>query len=51
MYELALNPDIQEKLYNELEAARDDDGEFTYDGLNNLEYLDQILSGVDFNLT
>ncbi|KAK5643741.1 hypothetical protein RI129_007586 [Pyrocoelia pectoralis] len=45
IYELALNPDIQEKLRKEvddtLEAAN---GEFTYDNLMGMKYLDMVVS-------
>ena len=32
-YELALNPDIQQKLYDEINGAIDSDGEISYDAL------------------
>ncbi|RZF44805.1 hypothetical protein LSTR_LSTR000757 [Laodelphax striatellus] len=41
LYELASHPEIQEKLYRELEAASAD---LSYDVLLNLPYLDMILS-------
>ncbi|CAG7825767.1 unnamed protein product [Allacma fusca] len=45
VYELGINPDIQEKLYEEVKAAADEnDGEFSYDIINSLEYLDMFIS-------
>ncbi|CAG7640967.1 unnamed protein product [Allacma fusca] len=45
VYELGVNPDIQEKLYQEVKAGVDENGgEFSYDIVNNLEYLDMIIS-------
>ncbi|CAG7729180.1 unnamed protein product [Allacma fusca] len=45
LYELGVNPDIQEKLYHEVKAAVDENGgEFSYDIVNNLEYLDMVIS-------
>ncbi|CAG2183396.1 unnamed protein product, partial [Oppiella nova] len=43
-YELALNPDIQQKLYDEINGAIDSDGEIPYDVLTRLPYLDAVLS-------
>ncbi|CAG2118439.1 unnamed protein product, partial [Medioppia subpectinata] len=44
MYELALQPRLQERLYAELKAAMDADGEIDYDTLQALTYLDQVVS-------
>lgn len=43
-YELALNPEPQEKLYNEIMAAIDTDGEIDYELLSSLPYLDSVIS-------
>jgi cytochrome P450 len=40
-YELALNPDMQDKLAEELQNA----GELTYENVHELEYLDMVISG------
>ena len=44
MYLLALNPEIQEKLYQELKSESDSNGEIPYDKLSKLQYLDAVLS-------
>ncbi|CAG7833966.1 unnamed protein product [Allacma fusca] len=45
VYELAINPEIQERLYQEVKAAADKNGgEFSYDILNSLEYLHMVVS-------
>jgi len=44
MYELALNPDIQERLYEEIESEIDSDGEISYDKLAKLSFLDSVVS-------
>ncbi|CAG7717309.1 unnamed protein product [Allacma fusca] len=45
LHELGINPDIQEKLYEEVKAAVDENnGEFNYDIINSLEYLDMVIS-------
>ncbi|CAG7725542.1 unnamed protein product, partial [Allacma fusca] len=44
LYELAINPDVQEKLYQEVkEAVENNNGEFSYDVINKLEYLDCVI--------
>ncbi|XP_054157216.1 cytochrome P450 3A56-like [Oppia nitens] len=43
-YELAFNKEIQEKLYNEVSAIVDSDGEFKYEELQTLPYLDAVIS-------
>ncbi|CAG2174488.1 unnamed protein product, partial [Oppiella nova] len=43
-YELALNPSVQQKLYDEINGAIDSDGEIPYDVLTRLPYLDAVLS-------
>ncbi|CAG7724014.1 unnamed protein product, partial [Allacma fusca] len=47
VYELSINPEIQERLYQEVKAAADKNrGEFSYDILNCLEYLHLIVSEI-----
>src|SRR5690349_509478 len=44
MYELAVNPDIQEKLRDEINAAADDDGKLNYDALLGSKYLEMVMN-------
>lgn len=45
MYELALNEDVQDKLRDEItEVLSKYDGEFTYDGMLEMKYLDMVLN-------
>jgi len=45
VYELALNPEIQDTLAEEVaNSLRKDDGKFLYDSINHLEYLDKVVS-------
>nr|XP_034830988.1 cytochrome P450 9e2-like [Maniola hyperantus] len=43
VHELALNPDVQEKLYQEIRSFKEKHGELTYDNLTALKYLDCVL--------
>jgi cytochrome P450 len=43
-YELALNPECQEKLYEEINSAIDSNGEISYEVLAKLPYLDSVIS-------
>jgi cytochrome P450 len=43
-YELALNPECQEKLYEEINSAIDSNGEISYEALATLPYLDSVIS-------
>ena len=43
-YDLALNPDIQQKLYEEILTAVEINGNFNYDLLTKLPYLDAVVS-------
>ena len=46
LYELAKNPDIQERVRNEIDAVlQKHDGNITYEAISNMEYLDKVLSG------
>lgn len=43
LYELALNPDIQQRLRDEIKSEIEaNDGKLTYDMLTDLKYLDQV---------
>lgn len=45
-YELAINPDIQQKLYLEIQAMEDElDGKtVSYEKIQGMKYLDQVVS-------
>ncbi|KAK9885354.1 hypothetical protein WA026_010851 [Henosepilachna vigintioctopunctata] len=43
-YELAVNPDIQKRLYEEVSQFRSKNDKLTYEGLGSLTYLDMVLS-------
>ncbi|KAF5272084.1 hypothetical protein FQA39_LY01167 [Lamprigera yunnana] len=44
-YELVVNPDIQNRLRNEIETAlKSCDGEMTYEVISNMKYLDMVVS-------
>jgi hypothetical protein len=46
VYELALCPHVQEKLAKEVQKARQaGGGKFTYENINQLEYLDKVING------
>lgn len=46
LYELALNPDIQNKTREEIaRVLAKHDGKMTYDGLMEMTYLDRVISG------
>ncbi|KAK7865958.1 hypothetical protein R5R35_005023 [Gryllus longicercus] len=43
LYEMALNPDVQERLRDEVdEAMADNGGHLTYDAIQNMRYLDMV---------
>lgn len=45
-YELALNPDIQQKLQEEIdEILKQCEGEVTYEALIKMNYMDMIVTG------
>ncbi|XP_054166701.1 cytochrome P450 3A14-like [Oppia nitens] len=44
IYELAVNPKVQEKLYEEIKTAMDSNGEINYNVLTKLPFLDSVLS-------
>jgi len=46
LYELALHPEIQQSLRAEiLQVLSKHDGKLTYDGIQNMSYLDRVVSG------
>ncbi|XP_030034229.1 cytochrome P450 9e2 isoform X2 [Manduca sexta] len=47
IHELALNPDIQERLYQEIRASADVHKELNYDTLASLKYLDCYLNEIN----
>ncbi|XP_004454004.1 cytochrome P450 3A12-like isoform X1 [Dasypus novemcinctus] len=44
MYELAVNPDVQKKLQEEIDAALPNKAPATYDALVQMEYLDMVVN-------
>lgn len=47
MYELANNPDVQDRLYAEVvDTLEKSNGELTFEALNEMKYLDKFLSEV-----
>jgi cytochrome P450 family 6 len=50
LYELALHPEIQHRLREEiLEVLNKHDGKLTYEGIQNMSYLDRVVSGEGIN--
>jgi cytochrome P450 family 6 len=46
LYELAFHPDIQQSLREEiLQVLSKHDGKLTYDGIQDMSYLDRVVSG------
>jgi len=46
LYELALHPEIQQRLRAEIvQVLSKHDGKLTYDGMQDMSYLDRVLSG------
>jgi len=45
MYELAVNPKIQEKLYDEIRTIYEKHGCFSYDAISEMKYLDCVVRG------
>ncbi|XP_024943018.1 uncharacterized protein LOC107269765 [Cephus cinctus] len=44
LYELVCNPDIQDKLREEIQTVLRKHGGLTYDGINEMKYLDKVVS-------
>lgn len=46
LYELAVNPDVQEKLYQEIkENEAKNNGKFDFNSIQNMVYMDMVVSG------
>lgn len=45
LYELALNPPIQNKLRDEIKQILKQDGKLSYDAVNKMTYLDKVFKG------
>ena len=46
LFELALHPDMQNTLRNEIkEVIKMNDGKLTYDAIKNMKYLDKVFKG------
>jgi cytochrome P450 family 6 len=46
LYELAVNPDIQERLRAEIDTVLEKhDGDITYESILEMEYLDKVVDG------
>jgi cytochrome P450 family 6 len=46
LYELAVNPDIQERLRAEIDTVLEKhDGSITYESISEMEYLDKVVNG------
>lgn len=47
LYELALQPSIQDKLRNEIrESIEANEGKLTYDAIKGMKYLDKVFKGM-----
>ena len=52
LYEMALNPDIQERVRNEIDTVLErHGGNITYESVLEMEYLDKVVSGKSSKLT
>lgn len=45
MYELAANPEIQDKLYNEIETTLRKHRSVSYEAISEMEFLDRVIRG------
>lgn len=45
LFELARNLSVQKKLQEEIDVAIEKAGGITYDAIQSMEYLDQVISG------
>jgi cytochrome P450 family 6 len=51
LHQLAVNPDIQERLRTEIDTVLQKyDGNITYDSIFEMEYLDKIVNGKDYQM-
>lgn len=46
LYELACNPDIQERLHEEIDKMAQKNEALSYNDLQELTYLDQVVQGI-----
>lgn len=46
LLELAMNPDVQEKLQREIDKFAEKPDGLTYDSLTEMEYLDMVFNGI-----
>lgn len=47
LYELAMNPEIQNKLRNKIKKTQDEnEGQLSYDTLKEMKYLDMVINGM-----
>ncbi|XP_026331052.1 cytochrome P450 9e2-like, partial [Hyposmocoma kahamanoa] len=45
LYELAVNPDVQDKLYQEIRENKEkNNGKFDYNSIQNMVYMDMVVS-------
>jgi hypothetical protein len=50
LYELALHPEIQQSLRAEiLQVLSNNGGQLTYEGIQDMPYIDRVLSGEELN--
>lgn len=45
VHELALNPDVQENLYQEVKEFEEENGVLTHENMSKLKYLECVLNG------
>lgn len=46
LYELALNPEVQEQLRDEIDSTLEKyEGKITYDGIQSMSYVDKVIAG------
>jgi cytochrome P450 family 6 len=51
LYELALNPDIQERVRTEIDTVLEEHGgDIAYEAISETEYLDKVVNGEKFRL-
>ncbi|XP_013171919.1 PREDICTED: cytochrome P450 9e2-like [Papilio xuthus] len=46
LHELAVNPEVQEKLHQEIKEHHENNGKIDFDAVNELKYLDMVISEV-----